>query len=105
MHPDLGKKTGLCNKNLQLCATVSFLQQPSLCKENLERLRNSLVFETTKSLQKSLELCATVMSVLQHLHTFPHPCTQPLLDAVLNQQSFAKKQVDTLRNHTQSLLG
>ena len=36
----------------QLCATVSFLQQPSLCKENLERLRNSLVFEPTKSLQK-----------------------------------------------------
>ena len=61
---------------------------------------NSQVFA-----KKSLELCARVRSVLQHLHTFPHACTPPLLDAVLNQQSFAKKQVDTLRNHTQSLLG
>ena len=84
LQPDLGKKQ-VCSKKLRTNTTVSF-------------------FTTTKSLQKSLELCARVRSVLQHLHTFPHPCTPPI-DAVLNQQRFAKKQADTLRNHIQSLLG
>ena len=102
--PPASPRAPTCTTVLQVCATARSWQK-QVCVKKTQNSAQQLGFCNNRVFaKKHLELSARVRSVLQHLHTFPHPCTPPI-DAVLNQQRFAKKQIDTLRSHTQSSLG